>query len=292
MAQAAYNAAIKTPGISTTFSTSEGFTQMASPSSLTYQITDFTKTVWDRDVTPTVYLDGAVSSPTNFNYLFGKITVPSSGAVTASGNYLPVTEKAGFNEYSMSLTSDPQDRTTFDNNAGYRRKQICLLDGSLTLSGFTNPWFYGFTDTTADLTSSLTATSTPATFTISKGSGLVAGDVGTNLRIDDEIFLITALTTTSTAQDSVTASRGAWGTTVAAHSTDAAVFEMNGSIFSRNAFLVEIQPSGSTNDVWRMWSKVESLEDSGSIADLRQNSVSLQLDSSTKAGTAIANSAD
>jgi hypothetical protein len=292
LAQAAYNGAIKTPGISTTFSTSETFTQLASPSSLTYQIADFTKALFDRDVTPTVYLDGAMSSPTNINYLFGKITVPSSGAVTASGNYLPVTEKAGFNEYTLSLSGDPQDRTTFDNNAGYRRKQVCLLDGSMTLGGFTNPWFYGFTDTTADLTQALTATSTPVTFTISKGSGLVAGNVGKNIRIDDEIFLITALTTTSTAQDTVSASRGEWGTTLAAHSTDAAVFEMNGSIFSRNAFLVEIQPSGSTNDVWRMWAKVESLEESGAVADLRQNSVSLQLDSSTKAGTAVANSAD
>lgn len=286
MAQAAYNATIKTPGISTVFSTSEGFTQL---SSLVYQITDFTKTVWDRDVTPTFYLDGAVSTPTSVNYLFGKVTVPSSGTVTASGNYLPVSEKSGFTDYTVTCSAEVLDITTFDNNAGFRRRQLGLQDASISLSGFTNPWFNDYTDTTADLTSALTATSTPPTFTITKGSSFIVGD---QIRIDDEIFRVTALTTTSTAQDTVSAVRGAWDTTVAAHSTDSAVFEMNSAMYSRNAFMVEIQPSGSSNDVWRAWVKVESLEHSGAIADLNQNSVSLQLDSSTKAGTAIKNSAD
>lgn len=289
MAQAAYNAVIKTPGISTVFTTAETFTQMATPSSLTYQITDFTKTAWDRDVTPVIYLDGLVSTPTSINYLFGKVTVPSSGAVTVSGSYLPVSEKSGFNNYSISMSGEVLDKTTFDNNSGYARKQIGLLDASLTISGFINPWFYQFTDTTADLTSALTATSTPPTFTITKGSSFIVGD---NIRIDDEIFRVTALTTTSTAQDTVSAVRGAWDTTVAAHSTDTAIFEMNGSFFTRDAFMVEIAPGGSSNDVWRAWVKVESLEHSGAIADLIQNSVTLQLDSSTKAGTAIKNSAD
>lgn len=288
MAQAAYNAAIKTPGISTVFTTAETFTNL---SGTTYQITDFTKTVWDRDVTPIIYLDGVVSTPTSINYLFGKVVTSTAGTVTASGSYLPVSEKSGFNNYSISMTGEVLDKTTFDNNAGFMRKQIGLLDASLTISGFTNPWFYQFTDTTLDLTSAITISGDPATFTILKSSGTVLP--GEKIRLDDEIFLITALTTTvSTAADTVVASRGQWDTTLAAHSTDTAVFEMNGSFFTRDAFLVEIAPSGSSNDVWRAWTKVESLEHSGAISDLIQNSISLQLDSSTKAGTAIANSAD
>jgi len=286
MAQAAYNAAIKTPGISTVFTTAETFTNL---SGVIYQITDFTKTAWDRDVTPIIYLDGVVSTPTNINYLFGKVTVSTAGTVTASGNYLPVSEKTGFNNYTISMTGEVLDKTTFDNNAGFMRRQIGLLDASLTISGFTNPWFYSFTDTGSDLTSAIAISGSPATFTITKNSSVATGE---KVRIDDEIFLVTSMTTTSTAQDTVIATRGQWETTLAAHSTDTSVFEMNGSFFTRDAFLVEIAPSGSSNDVWRAWAKVESLEHSGAIADLIQNSISLQLDSSTKADTAIKNSAD
>ena len=286
MAQAAYNAAIKTPGISTVFTTAETFTNL---SGVIYQITDFTKTAWDRDVTPIIYLDGVVSTPTNINYLFGKVTVSTAGTVTASGNYLPVSEKTGFNNYTISMTGEVLDKTTFDNNAGFMRRQIGLLDASLTISGFTNPWFYSFTDTGSDLTSAIAISGSPATFTITKNSSVATGE---KVRIDDEIFLVTSMTTTSTAQDTVIATRGQWETTLAAHSTDTSVFEMNGSFFTRDAFLVEIAPSGSSNDVWRAWTKVESLEHSGAIADLIQNSISLQLDSSTKADTAIKNSAD
>lgn len=287
MAQAAYNAVIKTAGISTVFSTTETFSNL---SGTTYQIDDFTKSVWDRDVTPIVYLDGVVSTPTSVNYLFGKVTVSTAGTVTASGSYLPVTEKSGFTDYTMTMNTDVLDTTTFENNSGFRRRTTGLNDASISISGFRNPWFYEYTDTGANLESAIAISGgSSTTFTITAGSSAVAGDV---IRIDDELFLVTDITAASTSQDTITATRAQWDTSYAAHSTDTGVYASNLTIYQRTAVLVEIQPGGSSNDVWRAWTKVESHEHSGAIGDLNMNSMSLQLDSSTKAGTAIANSAD
>ncbi|MDD5229916.1 MAG: hypothetical protein PHC43_01150 [Candidatus Marinimicrobia bacterium] len=275
MATAAFNAVIKTPGISTTFSTSETFSNV---SGTIYQIDDTDKRVWDRDIAPTVYLDGIVSTPSAVDYLFGKVTVSTAGTVTVSGNYLPMSEKTSFNSYTLSLSGDVLDKTTFDNNgAGYKRRQQGLLDASLTLAGFQNPWFYDFTDTTADLEVAIAITGDASTLTITAGSGSTVGDL---IRIDDEIFRVSSITAASTSQDTVIATRAQWGSAEAAHSTGIAVFLMNYSIFTRNAVLVEIQPAGSSDDIWRIWTKAESMEDSGTIGDLVQNSISLQLDES------------
>jgi len=276
MAQAAYNAIIKTAGITTVFSTSETFTNV---SGAIYQIDDVTKRVWDRDVVPTVYVGSAASTPTAIDYLFGKVTLSTTGTVTASGNYLPMSEKASFNNYSIALSGEVLDKTTFDNNAGCRRRQVGLLDASITLSGFQDPWFFNYTDTTANLETAIAVSGDPSTFSITTGSSVAAGEI---IRINDELFLVTTITAVSTTQSAVIATRAQRGSVEAAHTTDADVFEMNGSHFSRNAFITEILPGGSTDDIWRLWVKAESLEDSGAIGDLVQNSISLQLDGSAK----------
>lgn len=58
---------------------------------------------------------------------------------------------------------------------------------------------------------------------------------------------------------------------------------MNITHFSREPFLVEIRPGGSSDDVVRAWCIVQTKDHSGAIRDLEQNSVSLAIDGDSKA---------
>lgn len=272
MAVAAYNNVIKTPGISTVFSTSEAFSNTTGN---TYQIDDATKRVWDRTVVPTIYAGTSAVTPSSVDYLFGKVTLSAATteAVTASGNYLPMTEKTGFNSYTLSLGGETQDRTTFENNDGYRRRQLTLHDISLSLQGFQNPWFFNYTDVGKNTATALDTAA--STFRMEASHGIT---VGKHVRVDDEVMYVTAVST-----NDLTVTRGSWGTNIAAHTSDADVFTMDVEPMSTSPIMVEIRPGGSTTFLGRGWFVVENQELSGEIASLENQSVSLQGDSNGKA---------
>ena len=274
MATAAYNTTIKIPGTSTMFS-GEAMTLV---SGTTYQITDPTKRVWDRSVTPTFY-DGsspiAAAGITSINYLFGKVTLasPPSGAVTVDGNYLPMVEATGIREHSFSLSADLLDKTTYENNEGYRRRMYALRDVSATLSGFDIPWFWDATDCGKNTAEEIDDSTNPAVFDMEASHGLTNGSF---IKIDNEI-----LGPISVSTNEITAPRGAFGTNIAAHSLGADVFVVNITYATRDAVLVEHTPGGS--DIWRGWFRVESTEDSGAIADAESDTINLVLDGDAKA---------
>ncbi len=271
MATASYSNVIKTAGISTAF-TDEAMTLV---SGTTYQINDTTKRVWDRSVTPT-FKDGINPIPasgiSSIDYLFGKVTLVSTptGAVTCSGNYLPMSEKTGFNTYTLRCSSNVGDSTTFDNNSGWTRRKQLLHDVALTLGGFKDPWFFGFVDCGKNTASLINATDDPVTFTMETGHGLTANSW---IRIHDEVLRITTVAT-----DTITATRAAWDTNKAEHAIGSDVFNMTASHYSRNAFMAEVRPGGGTTNIFRGWFRVDSQEWSGPVGDFEKNSVPLALD--------------
>jgi len=270
--KAAYADVIKTAGISTVFSTSETFSNV---SGSIYQIDDSDKRIWDRTVVPVVYLDGSTSTPTAIDYLFGTITMASTGTITASGNYLPMSVKSGFNSHSISESSDVLDITTFDNSSGYNRRQNGINDVTIELSGMEIPWFNDFTDCGKNTAGTIDAITDPVSFDMEASHGLVVNDY---IRIDNEILLIS-----NVATNTITASRAQLGTNKISHLLGADVFVMNITHFSREPFLVEIRPGGSSDDVVRAWCIVQTKDHSGAIRDLEQNSVSLAIDGDSKA---------
>jgi hypothetical protein len=282
MAQASYLNVIKTAGTSTAL-TNEPTTKLTA--NTVYQITDAAKRVLDRAVAPVIEVDAdgvgaggyavAAAGTYTIDYLFGKITFAADQGVDAvvrlaSGSYLPMVERTGFNSYRLTLGGEVLDGSTFENNDGEKRRQYGLHDVTAELSGFQNPWFYGWTDAGKNTASAINATDSPVTFNMEAAHGLA---VGNTIRIEDEVLLVTAVNV-----NAITATRAQWSTNAAAHSSGKDVFALNADILTRNPFLVEFRPGGYTTDVYRGWFVRESKEDSGDVGALEQNSVNLVLD--------------
>jgi len=121
---------MKTTDVATTF-TDEACTD--SGNHTLYYITDTTKRYWDKATTVVVEVDGTPESGVTIDYIGGRITfdTPLAGteAVTVSGKYWTVSELAGFYNWSLDLTADMEDSTTFA-SAGWR-------EFTPTLKGFT-----------------------------------------------------------------------------------------------------------------------------------------------------------
>lgn len=271
MATASYANVIKTAGIPTAF-TGEAFTLV---NGTTYQINDATKRIWDRSIVPTIKDGGVVIPAANiksYDYLFGMVTLASapSGAVTADGNYLPMSAKTSFRSYRLTCGGEVGDNTTFDNNGGFVRRQHSLHDVTAELGGFQDPWFFAYTDCAKNTAGEIDATTDPVTFNMEAGHGLTSGAY---IRIEDEILLITNVNI-----NAITAARAQWGSVIASHALGKDVFTANISHYSRNAFLVEFRPGGSAAVLFRGWFVVENQEHSGALADLEQNTVSILLD--------------
>ena len=139
MGQAAYNTTIKISGSAVGF-TGEATTDLGSNS---FQITDDTKQIFDRTVTPTVYDGGVPVATTDYkiDFLFGIIdfNVAPAGAVTIDGSYLPVSHIGGASSYTLNFNADVQDCSNFadaSQNGGYRSKTITLIDASVDLTRF------------------------------------------------------------------------------------------------------------------------------------------------------------
>src|SRR3990172_7175042 len=137
---AGYLAEIKKQGTPTAF-TAEA---CALESGQIYKISDATKEIWDRSQTLTFY-DTAVDK-TAFvewvDYLFGRVKFLDSytvtGAVTATGKYLPTAAIAKGNSYTLTMSADTNDTSDFDTcqgNGGYKTFAPGLRTVQLEMGG-------------------------------------------------------------------------------------------------------------------------------------------------------------
>lgn len=94
----------------------------------TFRITATARRLVDRNVAYTVF-DGATNVTAQverFNFLLGEFTFRSTytvvGAITITGNFLPLVSLARFREYTLTMTSDPipnSDMPALQANAGW-----------------------------------------------------------------------------------------------------------------------------------------------------------------------------
>lgn len=137
---AGYVAKILSGGTPTTFTTLAA----SLVSGKTYKITDTTKNVWDRNTAIAVF-DNAVSHTADvasIDYLNGTITFASgytvTGPVTISGKYLPMTQVAKANSFTLTQTAATIDNSVFETaqaNGGYKTFEYGLRTVSLSLKG-------------------------------------------------------------------------------------------------------------------------------------------------------------
>jgi hypothetical protein len=118
---AGHLARIKVSGDATAF-TAEATT---TADDQTYTIANAAKSVWDRSSAITVLIGGTPASPTgadpfSINRLTGQVIFDDDdagrGAVTVTGDYLPLTVAAKVKSFSYELSSPPIDDTTFDSD--------------------------------------------------------------------------------------------------------------------------------------------------------------------------------
>lgn len=140
---AGYVAKVLKSGTATIF-TDEATTNV---SGKIYQITATTKRVWDRLTTVSVKDNGvALASPStniiSIDYLAGIITLAPAytptGPITFSGKYLPMTQVAKANAFTLTQTAAPLDVSVFETaqaNGGYKSYDYGLRTVSLALKG-------------------------------------------------------------------------------------------------------------------------------------------------------------
>jgi len=139
---AGYVASIKKSGTPTTI-TDEETTLL---SGKTYQVTNAAKRILDRNTAVTVKDGGVAVDAANIvsiNYLFGRVTFKNTytpgGAITIDGKYLPTTEVAGANDFTLTQRAAVIDKTDFATargNGGYRVSEPGLRTVSLQVGGF------------------------------------------------------------------------------------------------------------------------------------------------------------
>lgn len=129
---------------------------MSLVSGKTYKVTAGSKNVFDRLTAVRVY-DNAVevTDPTkieSINYLFGRVTFAASytptGPITVTGKYLPMTQVAGANSFTLTQTANAIDNTDYETaqgNGGFRTHEYGLRTVALSLKGIYKPT-NGFAD--------------------------------------------------------------------------------------------------------------------------------------------------
>lgn len=136
---AGYVAKVKKSGTPTTF-TAEATTLL---SGRDYQVTNPIKQIWDR-TTPVVVHDGATllveTTDYTVDYLFGIVTLVNApaGAVTVSGKYLPMTQVAKANSFTLTQTANALKTSVYETaqaNGGYESYEYGLRTVSLSLKG-------------------------------------------------------------------------------------------------------------------------------------------------------------
>lgn len=106
----------------------------------TYTIDDTSKEIWDPEAVITVYEDGVETTEDySLNRLKGTIVFDSAdagrGAVTADGEYLPLSAVTQAYEYTYTLTGNNGDVSTFGDD--FISREQTLKDASSTLTKFT-----------------------------------------------------------------------------------------------------------------------------------------------------------
>ncbi len=117
---------------------------MSIVSGKTYAIDDAAKDIWDRVDTVVVY-DNAVDHTADvlsIDYLLGRVTFLAAytvtGAVTVDISYLPMTQLAKGQTYTLTMTAEAIDNTDFATaqaNGGYRTFESGLRTVSVELGG-------------------------------------------------------------------------------------------------------------------------------------------------------------
>lgn len=139
---AGYVTKISKSGTPTTFTTLP-FTLV---SGKTFRITDVTKNVWDRTTTVNFFDNGVAVIPAevlSIDYLNGVVTFTAGhtvvGPITATGKFLPLSQVAGANGFTLSQTANAVDNTDYvvaQTNTGYRDYIYGLKTIKLNLKGF------------------------------------------------------------------------------------------------------------------------------------------------------------
>lgn len=112
----------------------------------TWEITNRAQSAWDWTAPLTVLVSAAPVAASNIeliDYLHGRVTFVSTytpaGPVTFTGTYLPLTDFARANSFSLSQTADTTDTTDFETacaNGGFATMKPTLLTADLELTGF------------------------------------------------------------------------------------------------------------------------------------------------------------
>lgn len=118
---------------------------MSLVSGKTYQVTDTAKRCFDRNTAITFEDNGSPVSANDIaeiDWLFGRVTFATgytvTGPVTVTGNYLPLTQVARANAFTLTQTANPIDDTDFETaqgNQGHRTFIYGLKTVSLDLTG-------------------------------------------------------------------------------------------------------------------------------------------------------------
>lgn len=140
---AGYVSTVKRAGTPVAF-TAEATAQVGATQ--TYEIVDFTKSCWDYNVPVTVLVSATPTAASNIesiDYMFGRVTFVTgftpAGAVTVTGQSLPLSAFAKANGFSLSMTADTTDTTSFEDaqaNGGFNTFRQTLKTADLELTGF------------------------------------------------------------------------------------------------------------------------------------------------------------
>ncbi|KKN90086.1 hypothetical protein LCGC14_0231990 [marine sediment metagenome] len=136
MSAPGYLTTIKKSGTATSM-TSEAMSTNSTVSN-TFQLDAAAKRILNRDGT-FVVREAGTTAPVSaasvvIDYLFGKVTLSSAttSAITLSGSYMPMTEIAGANSFTLEQIRDSLDDTDFT-SVGWRSRIVGIKDVSLTL---------------------------------------------------------------------------------------------------------------------------------------------------------------
>jgi putative alpha-1,2-mannosidase len=131
-----FNARIKKSGTATSFTD----TATTNVSTYVWQITDTVKRILDRNTSVTVKNNGTTVSSANvtIDYLYGKITTSTAltGTVTVSGKYMPLADISLAKEFSVDITNNLVDFTTFELNDGYISRVSNTKDVTVDVTRF------------------------------------------------------------------------------------------------------------------------------------------------------------
>jgi hypothetical protein len=134
---AGYVAKILKPGTPTAM-TAEPMGQIGT--SLTFEITDPSKNVWNRHAELQVFDGGEPADVVSIDYLFGRVTLAETpiSTITVTGEYLPLESIGCSNSFTLTQTANAIDNTcmsTAQVNEGHRTFEYGLKTVSLDLQG-------------------------------------------------------------------------------------------------------------------------------------------------------------